>query len=128
MFSKASQHRLDQCDERLQEIFTIADKVCSCSIITGARNEVEQEEMYRTGRSKVRFPNSKHNLSPSLAVDAAPYPIDWNDRERFTLFAGLVLGIAHERGVKLRWGGNWAMDWNVKNNTFDDLVHFEIVE
>jgi len=25
---------------------------------------------------------------PSDAVDVAPYPIDWNDKERFYYFAG----------------------------------------
>jgi hypothetical protein len=31
-------------------------------------------------------------------------------------------------GIELRWGGDWSMDFEVKDNRFDDLVHFEIVE
>ncbi len=84
--------------------------------------------MFRTGKSQVKFPHGKHNTNPSLAVDAAPYPIDWQDRERFTLFAGFVLCIAASMGVTLRWGGDWDLDWQVRDNSFDDLLHFEIVE
>jgi len=31
-------------------------------------------------------------------------------------------------GVDLRWGGDWDGDTEVRDNGFDDLVHFEIVE
>jgi len=49
-----------------------------------------------------------------------------NDRERFTYFAGYVVGIAYQMGLKIRWGGDWDMDTQVKDNNFDDLPHFEI--
>jgi hypothetical protein len=31
-------------------------------------------------------------------------------------------------GIKIRWGGDWDMDTETKDNNFDDLVHFEIKE
>lgn len=31
-------------------------------------------------------------------------------------------------GVTLRWGGDWDSDTEVNDNSFDDLVHFEIKE
>jgi len=65
---------------------------------------------------------------PSLAVDAAPYPIDWNDRDRWMRFSGFVLGVARAYGVTLRWGGDWDRDWDVADNRFNDWPHFEIVE
>ena len=80
------------------------------------------------GNSKVKFPNGKHNKSPSVAVDVAPYPIDWKDRDRFHYFGGYVLGIAAMMGLRIRWGGDWDMDTQTKDNKFDDLVHFEIKE
>jgi len=64
---------------------------------------------------------------PSLAVNAAPYPIDWENRERATLFAGYVLGVADEMGIKLRWGGDWNMNFETADNNFDDLWHFELI-
>jgi hypothetical protein len=55
-----------------------------------------------------------------------PYPIDWDDRERFHLFSGFVLGIARSMGIKLRWGGDWNMNFEVDDNNFDDFPHFEL--
>ncbi len=42
-------------------------------------------------RSKIRWPDGKHNTVPSSAVDVTPYPVVWDDRERQFLFAGYVL-------------------------------------
>lgn len=97
------------------------------TILTGHRNKVDQDEAFATGRSQLRFPQSKHNKAPSWAVDIAPWPIDWNDRERFILLAGLVLGIGRMMGVNLRWGGDWNMNWSIKDESFFDLPHFELV-
>jgi len=80
------------------------------------------------GKSQVRWPDGNHNTVPSLAVDVTPYPIKWDDRERQTLFAGYVLATAKAMGVSLRWGGDWDRDTEVRDNSFDDLVHFEIVK
>jgi hypothetical protein len=61
-----------------------------------------------------------------LAVDVAPYPVDWNDKERFYYFAGFVKGVASSLGISIRWGGDWNSDNNLKNQTFFDLPHFEL--
>jgi len=39
------------------------------------------------------------------------------------------MSIATQLGIKIRWGGNWANDYNggFKKNKFDDLVHFELL-
>lgn len=80
------------------------------------------------GFSKVRFPNSRHNVNPSLAVDVAPWPIDWMDTERFIYFGGYVKGIAAQLGIPIRWGGDWDGDFELKDNLFNDYGHFEIQE
>ena len=46
----------------------------------------------------------------------------------FHYFGGFVLGIASQMGLKIRWGGDWDRDTEVKDNRFDDLPHFEIRE
>ena len=127
-FSQTSRERLDTCDPRLRRIFDEVVRNFDCSILEGHRERDRQNLMVKEGKSQVRWPQSKHNSVPSKAVDAAPYPIVWADRERFSLFAGYVLGIAASHGVKLRWGGDWSMDWQVSDNNFDDLPHFELVE
>ncbi len=124
-FSYNSNEHLATACPQLQEIFRAVIEHYDCTIIQGHRTEIEQNEYFRTGRSKVEFPNSKHNHMPSTAVDVAPYPIDWNDKDRFYHFAGYVEGVAKMKGYRTRWGGDWDRDHDFRDQTFMDLVHFE---
>lgn len=127
-FGTDSRRRLSECDDRIQIVLNEVIKTFDCSVLCGYRGEEEQNELFRIGKSHVQWPKGKHNTAPSLAVDVAPYPIDWNDREWFTYFAGFVMATALSLGIRLRWGGDWNQDWQVRDNSFDDLPHFEIVE
>jgi|TARA_R100000426_G_scaffold23539_3_gene20317 hypothetical protein len=132
-YSKKSKQRLATCDQRLQDVFNEVIKHVDCSILEGYRNKERQNKLYDEKRTKVKYPNGRHNVNPSKAVDVTPYPVDWADRERQTLFAGFVIGIARSMGTKIRWGGNWDMysengRWEVEDNKFDDFPHFEIRE
>ena len=125
-FGKRSKERLATCDERLQEVFNEVIQFVDCSVLEGHRSQERQDKLYDEGKTKVKYPNGRHNSSPSRAVDVTPYPVDWEDRERQTLFAGFVLGIARAKGIKLRWGGDWDMDFKVMENRCDDFPHFEV--
>ena len=127
-FGKRSKSRLETCDQKLQDVFNEVIKHVDCSILEGHRSGERQDQLFEEGKTKVKFPNGRHNANPSRAVDVAPYPINWDDRERFHLFAGFVLGIAKSMGVNLRWGGDWNMNFEVDDNQFDDFPHFEIKE
>lgn len=127
-FGKTSRKRLSQCDPRLQQLFNEVIKNYDCSILQGHRSEEEQNRYFDEGKSKVRYPNSKHNSKPSRAVDVAPYPLDWNNTNRFYHFAGCVQGIATQMGIKIRWGGDWDSDKDFSDQNFNDLPHFELVD
>lgn len=140
-YGRTSTMHLDTLEPELRQLFVdlLALEVCDITIISGRRGEEEQNRLYRENRSQLQFPESRHNGDPngpldaqgvpySLAVDAAPYPIRWKDRERATLFAGLVIGYARARGLALIWGGDWDRDFEVNDNHFDDLWHFQRVE
>ena len=127
-FGTRSKQRLATCDERLQKVFNEVIKHIDCSVLEGHRGQERQDKLYEEGKTKLKFPNGRHNMAPSNAVDVTPYPVDWKDRERQTLFAGFVLGIAQSMGITLRWGGDWDMDFRVMDNRFDDFPHFEIRE
>ena len=126
-FGKKSKERLSTCDEKLQKVFNEVIKKVDCSVLEGHRGERKQEQYFAEGKSKVRFPLGRHNSNPSRAVDVVPYPIDWDDRERFNLFAGYVLGIAEGLGIEIRWGGDWNKNFKVDDNNFDDFPHFELI-
>lgn len=133
VFSTTSKENLNQCHMDLQVLFLEVINHFDCKVIKGHRGENEQNDAYSSGHSKLKFPKSKHNKTPSLAADVMPYPINWNDRERMVYFAGFVLGLAKSlkemRIIKhdVRWGGDWDQDTEVKDNSFDDLVHFELI-
>ena len=127
-FGKKSQERLDTCHSDLIRLFTLVVRYFDCTILEGHRGKEKQNRYYKEGKSKIQWPDGKHNNYPSEAVDVAPYPIDWEDRDRFHYFGGFVMGLAKSMDISLRWGGDWDMDTQVKDNKFDDLPHFELKE
>ena len=131
-FGKTSRERLATSDERLQKVFNEVIKYIDCSVLEGHRDERRQNRLFEEGKTKVQYPMGRHNSNPSRAVDVTPYPVDWDDRERQTLFAGFVLGIARSMDIKIRWGGDWNEDQEFSGRdpkqTFNDYVHFEIKE
>ena len=127
-FGKKSRERLATCDERLQRVFNEVINYVDCSVLEGHRSAERQDKLFEEGKTKVKYPNGRHNANPSRAVDVVPYPIDWKDRERFHLFAGFVLGIAYSMDIALRWGGDWNQNFEVDDNQFDDFPHFELTK
>ena len=61
-------------------------------------------------------------------MDLAPYPIDWNNLDRFKALAMVVMGEGSRLGVKLRWGADWDRDGDWRDEKFRDWPHFEIDE
>ena len=123
-FGKRSKERLKGVDIRLQHILRRLVKIMDVTIIEGLRTQERQNELLKKGASKTKY--SKH--IEGKAVDVAPYPIDWEDRERFHYMGGMLRGIAHEMDVKIRWGGDWDSDGEIADNSFDDLVHVELID
>lgn len=125
-FGQRSQRELATVDERLQRVFkrALSWQIMDFAVIQGHRSAAEQAELVAKGLSRVKF--SKHNHSPSLAVDVAPYPIDWDDKFRFHILAGIVYAAAEVERVPIRWGGDWDGDMSQKDHTFIDMPHFEI--
>lgn len=117
-FSATSRRKLMTCHPKLIGILEEAIKWYDFSVLVGHRGAEEQNDAFDSGRSKLKWPDSRHNKVPSRAVDIAPYPIDWKNEKEFHYLAGLVMGIAISRGVRLRWGGRWT--------SLNDLPHFEL--
>jgi len=122
-FGKKSQERLRGVNSELVNVLFELVKIMDVTIIEGVRSQERQDRLVAEGKSKTKF--SKHITG--RAVDLAPYPIDWEDRDRFHYMGGMLRGIAHQMGVKVRWGGDWNGDGETKDNNFDDLVHIELV-
>ena len=128
-FSKRSLDHLETCDARIQKVLNAAIKNGpDFVVICGHRNEADQNKAFDEGKSKVRWPNGRHNTLPSKAVDIVPYPVDWNDLDRFRVLISYVLGIAEVMGVPMRSGFDWDGDWDEKDERFRDFPHLELKE
>ena len=121
-FGKRSRKRLKGVDARLVNVLNELIKIMDVTVIEGLRSAERQEELLAQGATKVKY--SKH--MEGKAVDICPYPIDWDDRDRFHYMGGMIRAIAKQLNVNVRWGGDWDSDGEVKDNNFDDLVHIEI--
>lgn len=115
----------------LVRILDEAIKIVNFSIIEGFRGEELQNRDFAAGKSKLRWPNGKHNGKPSRAADLAPYPPDWSEGElphaRFAFLAGVIWAIADRLGIKIRWGADWDRNLDPRDETFLDWGHIELV-
>tara|TARA_R100000655_G_scaffold21842_1_gene44607 strand:- start:1693 stop:2070 length:378 start_codon:yes stop_codon:yes gene_type:complete len=121
-FGRRSRERLRGVDARLINVLNELIKMMDVTVIEGLRSAERQKELLAKGSTKVKY--SKH--MEGKAVDIAPYPIDWEDRDRFYYMGGMVRGIGKQLGIDIRFGGDWDSDGETKDNNFDDLVHIEL--
>ena len=121
-YGKRRKERLKGVDSRLVNVLNELIKMMDVTIIEGLRSAERQEELLAKGATKVKY--SKH--MEGKAVDLAPYPIDWKNRDGFYYMGGMIRGIAKQMGINIRFGGDWDSDGDTKDNSFDDLVHVEI--
>lgn len=124
-WSKTSLERLKTCDKRLQDManMMLARSDFDLTITCGYRGEKEQNDAFNKGVSKAKFGQSKHNTTPSQAIDIVPYPIpknwDTNDR-RWQEMALNAMWCAGKLGFEITWGGSFKK--------LCDKPHFEIKE
>lgn len=135
-FSPMSQRRLATAHPELQRLFNEVIKYWDCTIAFGHRGQADQEVAFNEKRSKHRWPLSKHNRFPSLAVDAYPYSLSQGrmlngdkpeDKLDIIYFCGFVFGLAAMMKIELRHGGDWNGNRLISDESFKDLPHFELV-
>lgn len=120
-FSNNSKKILSTCDNKIQLILNeaIKETPIDFTVVCGYRGEKEQNEAFKNGFSKLKFPQGKHNKNPSLAVDIVPYPKMWDaSNEEWTKLSEHIKKIALKLNIKIRWGGDWK--------TFIDKPHWEL--
>lgn len=118
-FGKKSLERLRTCHDDLQLLCHAILEDMDITVLCGYRSEQEQNEAFAKGTSKLKFPKSKHNSYPSLAVDIAPYPVDWNNIEAFNKMCDIAEQKAEKMGIEIRLGRDFS---------FRDYPHIELVQ
>lgn len=116
--SPRSKKILKTCHNDLQTVMNTAIRYINFSVICGYRGKKKQNKAYVKGSSTLKFPKSRHNKKPSLAVDIIPYPTRYKDAFEFYYLAGVIHVVATILQIKLKWGGTWK--------SFKDLPHWQL--
>lgn len=142
-FGRTSSERRDTCDHKLVIVLDGLIKKVDFTIVCGYRGQDAQNKAHADGASTKTFPNSKHNTFPSVAVDIAPYHkerphIRWpskkmrpktydKDLAEFYILAVMFKMTGERLGIPIRSGFDWDGDWNIFDQSFDDLPHHELL-
>lgn len=141
-YGATSRKNLAEVHPDLQKVFNLVIKFWDCSILDGARSIEEQRKNVAKGVSQTM--DSLHLPQDdgfSWAVDALPYPFDWEKIQRgldaikradggmeiaeVYAFAGFVDGVAAAMGINLRSGYDWNTNRQFQDQSFIDLPHHE---
>lgn len=128
---KTSLARLQGVDETLVNVVKRAIEISEVdfTVLEGVRTLERQRELYAQGRTapgKIVTWTMKSRHIEGKAVDLVPYPLDWNDLEKFNKIKDAMFQAAKELDVNLRWGADWDGDGNYREKGEYDSPHFEI--
>ena len=127
-FSKRSLSRLEGVNPNLVELMKTA--ICRSPIDFGIpsdggkRTAERQKELFEKNVSKCDGTHKKSYHQSGNAIDVYAYvngKASW-DAEHLAIIAGVVLSVAAEMGLNIRWGGTFG------SNEFKgwDKSHFEL--
>ena len=149
IFSTRSKDKLSTCHPELITLMeeTISDCPIDFGISYGERTKEEQLELFNKGREQrggkwvivdrskiVTYLDgynvrSKHNYSPSKAIDFIAYVNGkYTFEEKYYIFiAAWILSKANKCNLDIIWGGNFDRDGDILDKgTFHDLGHIEL--
>lgn len=128
---KTSLARLKGVDETLVNVVKRAIEISEVdfTVLEGVRTLERQRDLYAQGRTapgKIVTWTMKSRHIEGKAVDLVPYPLDWNDLDKFNKIKDAMFQAAKELDVNLRWGADWDGDGNYREKGEYDSPHFEI--
>lgn len=106
---------------RLLLMEAIKDTPIDFTILETVRTIERQKQLKAQKKSqtlKSRHIPSSNISGYSEAADIAPYPIDWNDINRFKKLSDHIFKKANQLNIPIAWGGNWK--------TLVDMPHYEL--
>lgn len=135
-FSKRSLANRNQLHPLLKKIVDVAIRRYDFTILDAQRGRAEQEKAFKGGFSNAHFGQSAHNWVPAIAMDLAPYPIDWDNlgafKELFNVIGyydakqGDGFGIAKDLKIPLRAGLDWNRNGKWTDENWNDWGHYEL--
>lgn len=122
-----SEKRLAGAHPKLQTLIYAAWEQMDFLVMDSQRGKAAQEMAFKLGRSKAKFGQSAHNWAPAIALDLAPFPINWNKTEPFKkLQFEIIRPLAKKMGIPIRQGLDWNMNGIITDESFVDWPHVEL--
>ena len=150
VYSERSQAAFDTLDLRLQRILLYIKNVLEIdhTVLEGHRDEETQNRYYnqKPQITKLKWPESAHNIFPSKAVDVVPYVrvpgerggIHWHSTDsmirenyykemvRFATIFQMVGFLLFQ--TETTWGGDWDNDYSLMDERWKDYPHIQLKE
>ena len=111
-FSESSKEKLKTTHIDLIQLFSEVIKLYDFAVIDGRRDKEAQNRAFHAGNSSKKYPDSKHNQTPSRAVDIFPAPYDWDDIDAFYEFSEIVFAVAKRLDIEIIWGGHFEWEFD----------------
>lgn len=128
-FSKRSISKLDTCHRDLIQLMVEVVRTIDITVLEGHRGEARQNQLRQEGKSQLSWPRSKHNSTPSMAVDVAPYivgvGISW-DWAHYHPLAEHVKATWARLGDEGKLSGEFDLSWGGDWRSFKDGPHWEL--
>lgn len=128
-FSRRSITKLDTCHPDLIQLMVEVVRTIDITVLEGHRGEERQNALKAEGKSQLSWPRSKHNQSPSLAVDVAPYiegvGILW-DWAHYHPLAEHVKATWARLGDEGKLSGEFDLSWGGDWRSFKDGPHWQL--
>jgi peptidoglycan L-alanyl-D-glutamate endopeptidase CwlK len=132
--SKRSLDRVDGCNPRIITLIKLAISRTPIDFgvawMGGKRTAEEQNKLYLEGNSKCDGYKilSKHQSGNAVDLNVFVNSTLVDNKEMLCVIAGVMFSCASELGFEIRWGLDWDQDGDIRDNKFNDMYHFEIVE
>lgn len=114
------EQKLSLAHEDLQKWFRdLKSRHSDVHVSWSFRDEASQDQAFREGKTKLRFPASPHNKTPAMALDI--FQIDDSGKPKWDpIFNTKVNYESLNLGYQLRWGGTFK--------SLGDYDHFQLNE
>ena len=131
--SDRSLNRLKDVNQKLINLLLLAIRRTpidfGVAYMGGMRTAEEQNQLFIEGYSQCDGYEKLSKHQSGEAVDIIIFVGDKvvENKEMSCVVAGVIFSCASELNIKLRWGLDWNMNGDIRDNKFNDMYHFELI-
>lgn len=131
--SERSLKRLEGVEYDLVKVVRLAIKRTPVDFgvawLGGIRTPEEQNQLFKDGYSKCDGYEklSRHQFGEAVDLQVFVGGSSVQSEKMQCIVAGVMASCASELNVKIRWGGDWDQDGDIRDNVFNDIYHFELM-